>query len=184
MKTILLDAGHGNNTAGKRSPIWSDGTQLFEWEFNRDIVRRIQKAIPECKILVHEDYDVSLAERCHRANQYTDAILISIHANAGGGTGWECYTSLGQTGADKYASILFREAEDAFPYKRMRKDFSDGDPDKEENFYILKHTKCPAILTENFFMDNEDECKLLMSDYGRFQIAEMHIKAIQKMLAL
>ena len=40
-KTIILDNGHGIETPGKRSPIWKDGTQLFEWEFNRDVVRHI-----------------------------------------------------------------------------------------------------------------------------------------------
>lgn len=38
MVKILLDNGHGYDTPGKRSPIWPDGSQLFEWEFNRDIV--------------------------------------------------------------------------------------------------------------------------------------------------
>ena len=38
---VILDNGHGKETSGKRSPIWSDGSQLFEWEFNRDIVQRI-----------------------------------------------------------------------------------------------------------------------------------------------
>ena len=40
-KTIILENGHGSQTPGKRSPIWGDGSQLLEWEFNRDIVRRI-----------------------------------------------------------------------------------------------------------------------------------------------
>ena len=35
----------------------------------------------------------------------------------------------------------------------MRKDTSDGDPDKEANFYVLVHTSMPAILSENFFYD-------------------------------
>lgn len=39
---VILDAGHGYNTKGKRSPVWSDGSQLFEWEFNRDVVKRIR----------------------------------------------------------------------------------------------------------------------------------------------
>mgnify|MGYP000817767973 FL=1 len=34
---ILIDNGHGRATAGKRSPVWPDGKQLFEYEFNRDI---------------------------------------------------------------------------------------------------------------------------------------------------
>ena len=38
---VILDAGHGVDTPGKRSPVWKDGTQLFEWEFNRSIVNRV-----------------------------------------------------------------------------------------------------------------------------------------------
>ena len=35
--------------------------------------------------------------------------------------------------------------------KKLRTDYADNDPDKESNFYVLKHTNCPAVLTENFF---------------------------------
>lgn len=32
---ILIDNGHGKETPGKRSPVWPDGSQLYEYEFNR-----------------------------------------------------------------------------------------------------------------------------------------------------
>ena len=105
-KVVILDNGHGKETAGKRSPIWGDGSQLFEWEFNRDIVRRIAAMLKadgvKFEILVPEETDVSLPERCRRANVIhadcgNNAVLFSVHGNAGGGTGWECYTSVGQT---------------------------------------------------------------------------------------
>ena len=95
---VILDNGHGEETAGKRSPVWGDGSQLFEWEFNRDIVRRIAAKLDDLaigyEILTPETNDVSLAERCRRANEiyrnYNEkAFLVSVHANAGGGTGWE-----------------------------------------------------------------------------------------------
>ncbi len=55
----------------------------------------------------------------------------------------------------------------------------DGDVDKEENFTVLSHTHMPAILTESFFMDNEDECKrYLMTPLGRQTIARAHFKAV------
>jgi N-acetylmuramoyl-L-alanine amidase len=190
---IILDNGHGKETPGKRSPVWSDGSQLFEHEFNRNIVERIAfELIKEdiiCYILVPERWDISLSERCQRANDRAkkhngESILISIHANAGGGTGWECYTTEGNTKSDKYATILFNEAQKAFPTWKMRADYSDGDPDKESQFYILKHTICPAILTENFFMDNESDCRFIMSSEGRKQIANMHVAAIKKMIEL
>lgn len=187
MKIVILDAGHGKETLGKRSPIWADGTQLFEWEFNRDIVHRIAKILGEIGIayivLVPEKNDISLLERCQRANKiYQDsdknAYLISVHANAGGGTGWECFTSVGETKSDAIATILCEEAKKAFPDWRMRFDHTDGDPDKESQFFILRKTHCPAILTENFFMDTEKDCRYIMSEEGRNAIAEMHVDAI------
>lgn len=190
---IILDNGHGKNTPGKRSPVWYDGSQLLEYEFNRDIVSRLSRLLAEdgiChKILVPELTDVSLPERCERANKEyyahdKNAILISVHANAGGGTGWECFTSKGDTKADPIATIMCEEAKRLMPTKRMRFDYSDGDPDKESQFYILKYTACPAILTENFFMDNETDCRFIMSDRGRERITKVHFNAIKKIIEL
>lgn len=185
----LLDNGHGVNCAGKRSPIWADGTQLFEWEFNRDIVRRIAAKLKadgiKFEILVPGETDVSLQERCRRANEYqqmyNNCVLFSIHGNAGGGTGWECYTCKGTTKADEIAKLLYQEAEKEFTGWKIRKDFVDGDADKEANFYILRHTICPAVLTENFFFDNEKDCKLMLSESGRERIAKIHINVIKKL---
>ena len=192
-KTIILDNGHGNNTPGKRSPKWEDGTQLFEYEFNRDIVKRIAAMLTKDKInviiLVPESNDVSLQERCNRANRIykssgNNAILISVHGNAGGGTGWECYTTVGKTKSDSIATILCEEAAAEFAKDgwKIRSDMSDGDPDKESQFYILKHTNCPAVLTENFFFDNRKDCRFMMSEEGRNRIARMHYNAIKRIL--
>lgn len=183
----MLDNGHGQSTAGKKFQ-FPDGLEIKEYEFNRDVVKRISnklnKAGIENVILVPELDDISLAERCRRANAIykdrKDAILISIHANAGGGTGWEAHTSVGKTKADDYATIIYETAKEYFPEWRIRGDWSDGDPDWESNFYILKHTSCPAILTENFFMDTRRDCEFIVSDEGRELIADMHVAAIKK----
>lgn len=190
-KVIIIDNGHGVDCAGKRSPKWADGKQFFEYEFNRDVAARISAMLDKQKIknimLVPEKQDISLPQRCERVNNLCkiygkeNCVLISIHANAGGGTGWECYTSKGDTAADKYATILCEQFRQDFPGEKMRFDYSDGDPDKESQFYILVHTQCPAILSENFFFDNEKECRFLMSNEGRQKIADSHVSAIIKM---
>ena len=141
------------------------------------------------EILVPEDNDVSLPERCRRANVIhadcgNNAVLFSVHGNAGGGTGWECYTSVGQTKADAIATVLCKEAEKEFAPDgwKMRFDYVDGDPDKESQFYILKHTVCPAVLSENFFMDTEKDCRFMMTDAGRERIAKVHYNTIKRIL--
>ena len=82
------------------------------------------------------------------------------------------------------ATVFFDEFKNEFPDTRMRSDTLDGDVDKEANYYVLKNTRMPAILTENFFMDNEQECReYLMSRKGRDRIARAHYAAIQRIEA-
>ena len=105
---ILIDNGHGRATAGKRSPVWPDGKQLFEYEFNRDIARRMHEALTargtDSVPVVPEIDDIPLAERTRRVNEIAaqvgpeNCLLVSIHVNAGGGTGWEAWTSVGESG--------------------------------------------------------------------------------------
>jgi N-acetylmuramoyl-L-alanine amidase len=162
---------------------------LFEWEFNRDIVRRISNVLSEQGIYhiwtTLSKYDMPLSNRVQLANRATynsnHVVYVSIHANAGGGTGWEVFTSKGNTDSDGYAEIFFNEMKSEFPDMTFRADYLDGDSDKEENFYVLRKTICPAVLTENFFMDTYDpDCKILLSDEGREKIAVGHINAINK----
>lgn len=194
-KVILLDPGHGGvidgepQTSGKRSPEWPDGTQLFEGVFNRAIAKRIEDWAPlfgvDCLSLVHTLDDLPLSERVGLANglaeRYPDTeyIYVSIHANAGGGHGIEVFTSPEQTRSDAIAEIFIDKLGLTFPDVRKRTDLSDGDQDKEAPFYVLTKTTMPAILTENFFMDNEKECKkYLMTEDGRDRIALAHLAAM------
>lgn len=193
MKTIILDPGHGGiidgvyQTPGKRSPVWADKTQLFEGEFNRSIVNRITEALASLGIpyvnVAPEDTDVSLVERVRRAYEYRNAVYISVHSNAGGGTGSEVYTSPGDTYSDYVATRFVQAFKDEFGDYPFRTDLTDGDPDKEARFYVLTKTRIPAILTENFFMDNETECKrFLMTRQGRDRIAKVHVETIKQIV--
>jgi N-acetylmuramoyl-L-alanine amidase len=190
---VILDNGHGVDTAGKCSPVWADGSQFREYEFNRDIVGRIAY---KCKmhgipfhVLVPEAKDISLRERVQRANELSRKHLgcwfLSVHANAAvkpnTASGWCIFTSKGRTTSDGYASIFVEEAERELGKEfKIRKEYSDGDADWESNFYVLKNTVCPAMLSENLFMDDEKDCRFLMSEEGRERIAELHFRAIKR----
>ncbi|THG64531.1 N-acetylmuramoyl-L-alanine amidase [Bacteroides faecichinchillae] len=193
---ILIDNGHGENTKGKCSP---DG-RLKEWAYSREIADRVVSGLRRLGIdaerIVKEDTDVPLSERCKRANAiYKEtgkkAILVSIHCNAAGNgsnwmqaRGWEAWTSVGQTKADKLADCLYATAEECLFGMKIRKDMADGDPDKESSFYILKHTKCPAVLTENLFQDNKEDVDFLLSEEGKRTIVSLHVKGICKYLGV
>jgi len=191
---ILLDPGHGLNTPGKRSP---DGT-LLEAAYNREIARltlsQLQANGHDAQLLVPETEDIPLKERVRRVNAHctalgkTNVILISIHVNAAGdgtqwhtATGWSCYTTKGHTLSDTLATCLYQSARHTLKVKAIRTDYArDGDPDWEENFYILRHTHCPAVLIENFFMDNKIDLAYLLSQEGRRAIVETIIDGIER----
>lgn len=188
---IILDAGHGIDTPGKRSPLWKDNTQLFEYSFNRTIVSMIIGYLKIAGIsyieLVTEVNDISLQERCARVNELYRQLkdkyniyLVSIHGNASEkekASGIEVWTTKGETASDLIATKFFKKLKDLG--WKVREDTLDGDADKEENFHILKYTNCPAILTENGFYTNEEECKKMLSFYWQKQIALCHYRAIQ-----
>ena len=199
----ILDNGHGGmidgvyQTPGKRSPVWPDGTQLFEGEFNRAIVNRLMKKCEDNGIdavnLVDTPKDISLTERVNTANKLAKSsqkpcIYVSIHADAfsdESANGWSVYTSPGTTKSDSIATILFEKAAREFTGEYMRSDkYSDGDVDKEAKFTVLMDTSMPAILSENFFMTNSDNChKYLLSEEGRDRIAKIHFQMIQQVEA-
>lgn len=188
---VLIDNGHGSNTPGKCSP---DG-RLREYAYTREIAERLMMELRKNGIdaerIVKEEIDVPLAERCRRANEYkaSEAILVSIHCNAAGNgsdwmsaRGWEAWTSVGKTKADKLATCLYEGAKHCLPGMKMRKDMADGDPDKESQFYILRHTNCPAVLTENLFQDNREDVEFLLSEEGKRAIVSLHVWGIMKYL--
>lgn len=197
IKIILLDNGHGIDTPGKCSPVWPDGTQLREWAYTRRVVKAIQERLLEqgvnVRIITPEDQDVPLKMRVDRINSIakmhgaSSCLLISVHLNASKETnqarGWEIHTSKGTTASDRYADVFWDEANKIIGRtSRMRGDYSDGDRDWDTNFYILSKSICPAVLTENLFMNHEADCRYLMSDQGFRSIVDIHVNAITNIL--
>lgn len=188
---VLLDNGHGGlingeyQTPGKRKD-WGDDGIIYEGEFNRAIVNGIIEQLTLLQIpyvnISPEYRDVSLSTRVNRANKYAgqECIFISVHSNAGGGKGCEFYTYFGETKSDQIATLFGEEYKKIFPHQPLRTDYSsDGDVDKEANFYVLRKTIMPAVLTENFFMDNFQEfSEILNTQEGRQKIINYHLNTI------
>lgn len=194
-KTIILGTAHLKSTPGKCSP----DKKFFEYKYSREICKSIKSILQDIGYTVFidiEDNNLKVSQsqelclRCKTVNDlhkiYKNCIYISIHVNASSSdgkwhnaTGWEIYTSKGTTEADKLATCIYNYAKSNFKNsKKLRTDFSDGDPDKEAEFYVLKHTVCPAVLTENFFQDNKNDVQYLTSDVGFHQIVRLHVEGI------
>ena len=189
---ILIDPGHGVDTQGKRSPKGEFGV-LREYAFNRAIakplVEKLKKMGYDAELVVSEDEDISLGERCRRTNRWCDklgsknVLFISVHSNASSNcetwqkpNGWCAFVYTKASNASKrLAQCLYDEAE-----KRNLKGNRCVPPERywTANFYVLKHTNCPAVLTENLFYDNHNDYLYLCSEKGREEIIDLHIKGI------
>lgn len=201
---VFIDNGHGGIvngqyvTAGKRSPKFEDGTQLFEGVYNRKISRLLMEKLINSHTegmyienVAPSEMDTPLSNRVKEANgtwlalNKPESIYISIHGDANGdGIQWDqasgisVYTSKGQTKSDIFASILLDKLDNIVTGVKWRTDALDGDVDKEENFYVLKETMMPAALSENGFMSNKEEAKRMLTKEWQENIAEAHYQAI------
>lgn len=166
---IVIDAGHGPETPGKRSP---DGA-LREYQFNSAVARYVADKLLHGYegieiLMTHSDErDVPLRERTDRANAWKADVFVSIHANAAGdGVSWHSaqgietyvYTSR-PSDAVALANAVQRQLVKAT-----------GRPDrgvKSANFHVLRETRMTAILVECGFMTHRQECELLKSEAYR-----------------
>lgn len=137
--------------------------------------------------------DVTLQGRTARANTFgKNCLYISVHGNAAGNgskwmkaRGWSIYTSKGYTKSDPIAEIFIKKAQEILPEigatvrKYSQKKY---EGDWEENFYVLKNTVMPAVLTENLFYDNPEDCEIMKSEEGLNALAKVHIEAIKDII--
>ncbi|QFT90700.1 Sporulation-specific N-acetylmuramoyl-L-alanine amidase [Bacillus sp. THAF10] len=163
---IVLDAGHGYQTPGKRTP---DG--MKEYEFNRVVATYAREELlqfPDVDVMfTHSDkLDVPLQQRTSRANQSQVDAFVSIHANAFGNGGWnsahgiETYTPLVESpNSNKLAALVHQK----LIKKTGRKDRGI----KSADFHVLRETKMASILCECGFMTNMEEAQLLKTDRYR-----------------
>lgn len=197
---IILDNGHGIDTPGKRSPKWQNGEQLFEWEFNRALVSEIDIGLRtegyDSVILVPEQGDPSIHKRADRANEIhkvEKTIFVSVHGNAAPnmddqphGIETFYYSKAGKQFADIMQAELiskmdWKDRGTRKAYQRIKKD---GKKITIYKIAILKFTNMVAILTENGFYTNFDQCMSMLDEGVRSDIAQAHIKGIIKYINL
>lgn len=180
-KTVIIDCGHGGinsngvyTTSPNKMYIFDNGVEALEGVLNREIGAKVGKELERKGIKIQytvdpkDATDVSLGSRVRFANTFdsNNTVFVSLHSNASSShnaRGFEVWTSKGETNSDKLATLIATEIKDEFPDIRYREDYSDGDIDKESQFYVLKNTKCVAVLLENLFFDNVYDFELLRS---------------------
>ena len=167
---ICIDAGHGRYTPGKRCMAAIDPKETREWVLNSRIADKLQAilAVYDVDTMRADDVtgerDVSLGERCRRANEAGADLYLSIHHNAGvkGGDGGGIVVFTAprcQKQSRKARDTLYRHLVSRTALRGNR-----ADPMGEKRLYVLEHTKMPAVLCECGFMDSTTDTPIILTE--------------------
>lgn len=180
-KLLVLDAGHGLNTAGKQTINGSRGI-VKEWAMNDSVVRKITSILSGYNVTIKRTddpsgaTDISLTERVKRCNSYKPDLFVSIHHNAGGGTGTEVYWHTKGTAEDKkVASIVAPKLASQCGMKNRGV--------KTAAFAVLT-CNATAILIEGGFMDTVSDYEIITSENGQQKYAQAVADSIIEYLGL
>ncbi|MGI5860999.1 MAG: carboxypeptidase regulatory-like domain-containing protein [Myxococcales bacterium] len=174
-RLICIDPGHGGNDPG------AVGCGLNEDEINLDTALKLRTLLQSSGFRVEmtrtTDTAVSLAQRSSYANSIGADRFVSIHTNAGGGTGIETYCHTSATSSSngwKLADLIQDEMVAAWPLRDRGM--------KQANFHVLRETNMPATLTELAFIDSPScgDATYLGSGTHRQAAAVAHQRAIQR----
>ena len=180
---IMLDAGHGYNTPGKRSP---DG--MREYEFNRAVANYAKQLLENYKnvtvYLSHSDQrDISLKARTDKANSLNVDIFVSIHANAFGGGDWNNVSGIETYVYPTRPPVAFQLAQ-KIQRNLVISTGLENRGVKTADFHVLRETEMDAVLVECGFMTNRNDIKLLRSETYRRTVAEGIVKALAQQFSL
>lgn len=175
MSKIFIDPGHGGSDPG------ATRNGLQEKDLTLAISKHIEKLLKnyqnvQVKLSRTNDKTLSLKQRTDMANAWGADYLVSVHINAGGGTGFESFTYngnySGKSSTNQKRNRVHDEAVKTTGFRDRGK--------KEANFHMVRSSKMPAVLTENGFIDNANDAKLLKQSSFIKKIAQGHVSGLVK----
>ncbi len=180
-KVLVLDAGHGLNTAGKQTMNGSKGI-IKEWTMNNNVCNKIADILKDYDVTIYRTddttgkTDTALTTRVSKCNGYNPDLFVSIHHNAGGGTGVEVYWHSQGTSEDKkIASIVAPKLSAQTGMKNRGV--------KQAAFTVLT-CKATAILIEGGFMDTQSDYEYICSETGQRAYAKAVADSVIEYLSL
>src|SRR5690625_904002 len=180
MVKIFIDAGHGGSDSG------ATANGLREKDLTLEIAKRIKKYLDNhftghnIKMSRTTDQTMSLTQRTNSANKWGADYFLSIHINAGGGTGYEDYIYIQLSSSSKTAKL--RDTIHAEVVKAIGSVGNRGK--KKANFHVLRESNMSAMLSENLFIDRKSDANKLKSSNFLNKVAKGHATGLAKALGL
>ena len=189
MAKIGLDYGHGTDTFPPSKGVYNGGKAYHEHDFNTKLGLKVKALLKKQGHTIIEGQpaqkkDVPLITRTNLYNREKVDLVWSIHANAGGGVG-RCAFYWGTSKQSKKLAELYVDEVKKAGYSTHGNGLHAGERGSWTNLHINRETNMPAVLTENGFMDNASDFKLIFGSKQEEytdKMARVHVKAIQRFL--
>ena len=163
---IVINAGHTKLGTGRGA-----NGYLNESKETRKIAYELMKLLTDSNHIVipavYDKHNNNLAAAVETANNNDADLFISIHLNAGGGTGCEAYTYKG-----KQLSQAVKVCKNLAALGFKNRGVKDG-----SKLYVVKNTTMPAVLIEVCFVDTKADAELFKK-VGYNKIAKAIYNAI------
>ena len=173
MFKLFLDPGHGGSDPG------AVGNGIREKDITLKIATKIREFLlneySNVSVLMSRTGDTypTLSDRTNAANSWGANYFLSIHINAGGGTGFESFVYPGVgTPTTTYQSTIHSEI--------MKLSQLSDRGKKQSNLHVLRESNMPALLTENGFIDNANDAAKMKSDSWITNVARGHVNGLAK----
>ncbi len=168
--TVVIDAGHGGHDRGGLP-----NQRIGEKQLALDVALRVRALLRARGIRTvmtrTTDVFIPLAQRVAIGNSHRNAIFVSIHFNAArreGANGIETYYYSAKSArlAHRIHPLMVRVAGTEDRHVRQR------------GFYVLRHSRIPAVLLECGFLTNPYEGRRCLSPAYRQRMAEAIVRGI------
>lgn len=179
MVKIFIDPGHGGTDSG------ANGNGLLEKNVTLNIAKRVRDMLTNeysnatVKMSRTGDQTVSLTKRTNDANSWGADYFLSIHINAGGGTGYEDYIHNTLSDSSRTAKLRNTIHQEIIKLNNLQ-----NRGKKKANFHVLRESRMPAMLTENGFIDTKADADKMKSNTWLNNVARGHVNGLAKALGL
>jgi len=180
LSIIVIDPGHNSTGADTGS----QGNGLREQDINLAICRELRPLLQfnGFTVVMTRDGDLvnglsdgysllqSLQTRVDIAENAGADLFVSVHVNAGGGTGQEVLIYGAGGRAEQVANAVYTQINAISGWANRGV--------KVQNVMVLRETTMPAILTENGFIDSDSDSAKLKDPAFIHRLAVAHAKGV------
>jgi N-acetylmuramoyl-L-alanine amidase len=168
MKKVFISCGHGGSDPGAVKYIVE---KEYTLKTGLELANILKSAGIDVLMSRTTDTETDLNEKVRRCNAYNPDLVIDVHFNAGGGSGFEIYHSRVGGVGKTLAENINTEMSKIMKSRGIKTKIGSGGKDY---FAIIRDTDAPAVLTEGGFVDSKEDAEFIKANYKAIARAYAH----------